>query len=146
VRWLSPAKEQRIRQLLTPEEMGDRKPSRFLRDLRSLAPDVPNDFLRSIWSSRLHHNMQAVLAGQPEGSLDAAARCADRISEVAPQPALASVDSPPPQQHRTSAGDRGPLPPVGSNQRRAGPPSHQLQGSPPLLQERPFGQQSPLPR
>jgi hypothetical protein len=76
--------------------MGDCKPSRFLRDFRSLASDVTDDFLRSIWFSRLPHNVQAVLAGQPEGSLDATARCADRISEVAPQPALASVDSPPP--------------------------------------------------
>jgi hypothetical protein len=50
---LSPSREQRIRQLLTLEEMGDRKPSQFLRHLRGLAPDVPEDFLYSIWSSRL---------------------------------------------------------------------------------------------
>jgi hypothetical protein len=31
------------------EEMGDRKPSQFLRHLKSLAPEVPDDFLRSIW-------------------------------------------------------------------------------------------------
>lgn len=95
MRRLSPSREQRIRQLLTHEEMGDRKPSQFLRHLRSLAPDVPDDFLRSIWSSRLPHNIQAILAGQPEGNLDSAARCADRISEAAPQPALASVGPPP---------------------------------------------------
>jgi hypothetical protein len=71
--------------------MGDRKPSQFLRHLRSLAPDVPKDFLFTIWSSRLPPNIQAHLACQPECSLDAAALCADRISEVAPQPVLASV-------------------------------------------------------
>jgi hypothetical protein len=43
-RRLSPSSEKRIRQLLTLE-MGDRKPSQFLRHLRSLAPDVPDDFL-----------------------------------------------------------------------------------------------------
>jgi hypothetical protein len=91
VRRLSPSREQRIRQLLTFEELGDRKPSQFLRHLRSLAPHVPDDFLRSIWSSRLPPNVQTIPALQHEGSLDAAARCADRISEVAPQPALASV-------------------------------------------------------
>jgi hypothetical protein len=53
VRRLFPSREQRIRQLLTLEEMGDRKPSQFLRYIRSLSPDVPDDFLRSIWSSRL---------------------------------------------------------------------------------------------
>jgi hypothetical protein len=36
VRRLSSSKEQRIRPLLTAEEMGDRKPSQFLRHLRSL--------------------------------------------------------------------------------------------------------------
>jgi hypothetical protein len=64
------------------EEMGDRKPSQFLR----LAPDVPDDFLRSFWSSRLPSHIQATLAGQAEGNLDSASQLADRISEVAPSP------------------------------------------------------------
>jgi hypothetical protein len=75
VRRLTSAREYRIRQLLTLEEMGDRKPSQFLRDLRSLVPD---DFLRNIWSNRLPPNIQAMLAFQPEANLDAAARCAFR--------------------------------------------------------------------
>jgi hypothetical protein len=67
---------------------------------------------------------------------------------------------PPPRQHITSAGDRGPLPPGGGTQRWAGPSSHQLhgtlphvqgpllqlQGFPPRLQEPPPGQRIPLPR
>jgi hypothetical protein len=48
----TPRIEQRIRQLLMLE-MGDCKPSQFLRHLRSLDPDVPYDFLRSTWSSWL---------------------------------------------------------------------------------------------
>jgi hypothetical protein len=87
---LSPSREERIRQFLTLE-MDDRKPSQFLRQLRSLAPDVSDDFLCSIWSSRLPPNIRAILACQPEGDLDVAGRCADRIIEVAPQPALATV-------------------------------------------------------
>jgi hypothetical protein len=94
MRQLSPSREQCIRQFLALE-MGDRKPPQFLRHLRSLAPDAPDDFLRSIWSSRLPPNMQAILAGQHEGSLDATARSTDRISEVASQPGLASVGPPP---------------------------------------------------
>jgi hypothetical protein len=39
---LSLSREQRTKQLLTFEEMGDRKPSQFLRHLRGLAPDVPD--------------------------------------------------------------------------------------------------------
>jgi hypothetical protein len=45
---LSLSREQRIHQLLTLEEMGNRKPSQFLRHLRRLAPDVPDYFLRNI--------------------------------------------------------------------------------------------------
>jgi hypothetical protein len=69
--------------------MGDRKPSPFLRLLKSLAPHVPDDFLRSICSSRLPTNIQTILAGQAEGNLDAAAQLADRIAEVAPLSATA---------------------------------------------------------
>lgn len=94
MRQLSPSREQCIRQLLTLEKMGDRKLSQFLRHLRRFALDVPDDFLRRIWSTRLPPNVQAILTCQPEGSLDDAARCADCISEVAPKPAIASVGPP----------------------------------------------------
>jgi hypothetical protein len=92
VRRLSPSSEQRIRQLLTCEEMGDRKPSHFLRYLKSLAPDVSENVLRTIWTSRLPPNIQTFLAGQNETELNAAALCADRMSEVGAQPTLSSMD------------------------------------------------------
>jgi hypothetical protein len=88
VRRLTPAREQRIHQLLTHEEISDHKPSQLLWHLRSLVPDVPDDFLRPIWASRLPPNIQVMLAFQPESSLDSA----DRASEVASQPELATVE------------------------------------------------------
>jgi hypothetical protein len=45
------SKEQRGRRLLTLEEIGDHKPSQFLRHLRSLVPDLPDYFLFTIWTS-----------------------------------------------------------------------------------------------
>jgi hypothetical protein len=45
MRRLTPSGGQRIRQLLTIEEMADRKPSQFLQHLRSLASAVSEDFL-----------------------------------------------------------------------------------------------------
>jgi hypothetical protein len=48
MRRLSTSREQRVRQLLSHEEMGERKLSQFLRNLKALAPDVPDDFLRNI--------------------------------------------------------------------------------------------------
>jgi hypothetical protein len=96
MRRLSPSKEQRSRDLLTLEELGDRKPSQILRHLRSLASKLPDVFLRSIWANRLPSNIRAVLAGQSEVELDIAARCADRIMEGALQPSIAS-DTPLPE-------------------------------------------------
>jgi len=47
VRRLSTSHEQHVRQLLSHEEMGDQKPSQFLRHLKGLAPDVPDIFFAS---------------------------------------------------------------------------------------------------
>ena len=91
IRRLSMSREQRVRQLLSHEEMGDRKPSQFLRHLKSLAPDVPTDFLRTVWASRLPPHVQAILAGQTDGNLESAAQLADKICEVTTQPTTASV-------------------------------------------------------
>ncbi|XP_023714354.1 uncharacterized protein LOC111868157 [Cryptotermes secundus] len=86
--------EQRIRQLLTVEEIGERKPSHFLRYLKRLAPEVSDNVIRSVWISRLPRNVQNFLAGQNESNLEAADLCADSISEVEAWPTLASVDEP----------------------------------------------------
>lgn len=97
---LSASQEQRTRQLLSHEELGDRKPSQFLRHLQNLAgKDVPDDFVRSLWSSRLPNHTQAIIASQAGLSLDNVAQLADKIHEVAAQPygpqvAAASVPSP----------------------------------------------------
>lgn len=83
VKRLSASHEKKVRQLLTHEELGDRKPSQFLRHLTDLAgPAVPEDFIRSIWSNRLPHNIQTVLASQPTHSLEQLADLADRIQEL----------------------------------------------------------------
>jgi hypothetical protein len=74
---LSLSREQRDHRILTLEEMGDRKPSQFLRHLRSLVPDLPDYFPRTIWTSRLPAKVQATLACHPGVELDAAADCAD---------------------------------------------------------------------
>jgi hypothetical protein len=91
VRRLSTSREQRVRQLLSHEEMGDRKPSQFLRHLKALAPDVPDEFLRTIWPSRLPSQVQGILVGQTEGSLVSASQLADKICEVTNQSTTASI-------------------------------------------------------
>jgi len=91
IRRLSTSREQCVRQLLTHEEMGDRKPSQFLRHLKSLAPDVPTEFLRTVWASRLPSHVQAILAGQTDSNIEAVAQLADRICEVMTTQVTASI-------------------------------------------------------
>jgi hypothetical protein len=83
---LSVSKEQRFLQLLRHEELGDRKPSQFLRHLRTLAGEqIPEDFLKTVWSSRLPSNLQALIASQTKASLDELAISADRVHDIVPQ-------------------------------------------------------------
>ena len=63
VRHLSTSLEQSVRQLLSHEDMVDRKTLLFLRQIKGLEPDVPDDFLRSIWASRLPPHVHEILAG-----------------------------------------------------------------------------------
>jgi hypothetical protein len=46
VKGVCPSRDhQRTHQLFTLEKMGDRKPSQFLRHLKSLAQDIPDKYL-----------------------------------------------------------------------------------------------------
>lgn len=82
---LSASREQRLRQLLSREELGDRKPSQFLRHLRNLADtDMNDEFLRTLWCDRLPKHIQTILAGWPDTPLEKLADLADKINEVTP--------------------------------------------------------------
>jgi hypothetical protein len=98
---------------------------------------MPDDLLRSIWSSRLPSHIRAALAGQPEGDFDTAFRCEDRIIKAAPQPTLARVA--PPHNNNDPWECRRSSPPSKSTSCQAGLRSLQLQ-------EPPLGQQIPLTR
>nr|XP_034834369.1 uncharacterized protein LOC117990969 [Maniola hyperantus] len=96
IRRLSVSEGQRVRQLLTEEELGDRKPSQFLRHLRSLAGNTLTDegILRQLFMRRLPLHLQTILAASAD-PLDDIAMRADKILEVAPNitatPTQASV-------------------------------------------------------
>jgi hypothetical protein len=81
IRHLSLSEEQRICQLLMHEEMGDRRPTQFLRHLRILAgPSVLSDFLCTLWTNRLLPNIQDIIATQGQAALDDVAQLADKIA------------------------------------------------------------------
>ncbi|GBP13391.1 hypothetical protein EVAR_4153_1 [Eumeta japonica] len=66
------------------EELGDRKPSQFLRHLQSLANNMPEDILKTVWLDRFSVNIQTVVAAQPSAAVEVLAEVADRVHEIAP--------------------------------------------------------------
>lgn len=93
---LSASRQLRLNQLLRNEELGDRKPSQFLRHLRDLAgSDVTDEFLKTIWTGRLPTNIQTVVASQSELKLENLADIADKVYEIAPMgpPQVASTSA-----------------------------------------------------
>jgi hypothetical protein len=94
IRRLPLSEEQRVRQLLMHEEMGDRRPTQILRHLRTLAgPSVPSDFLRTLWTKPLPPNIQAIIVKEGQAALEDVTHLADKIAEVAPSPCVAPVSS-----------------------------------------------------
>lgn len=95
IKRLTVSHQKRVKQLLTHEELGDRKPSQFLRHLSDLAgPNVPSDFLLTLWSSRLPQNIQTVIATQMDLDPDKLGELADKVYEIAPSsPQVASTSS-----------------------------------------------------
>lgn len=97
IKRLSVSRQKKVKQLLSQEELGDRKPSQFLRHLRNLAgPNIPDEFLLSIWTSRLPNNVQFIIASKPNDSLEELADLADRVYDVA-SPQIATTSAPEPQ-------------------------------------------------
>lgn len=79
--------EEKVRRLLEKEEIGDRKPSSFLRHLRTLAgPSFPEQLLHTIWINRLPHHIQGILVAQKQSSLEDSGELADKLQEISAQP------------------------------------------------------------
>ena len=92
--------QKRLRQLLTSEELGDRKPSQLLRNMRRLLGETqPADesLLGELFLQHLPTNVQAILASARIDTLEEQATMADKIMEVVPSslPFIAAVDVPP---------------------------------------------------
>lgn len=94
IKRLSTSQEAKTRRLLEQEQIGDRKPSQFLRHLRNLAgPAVPDAMIRTLWMGRLPRGMQMILATQTEQDLQKVADIADVIADstTSPAPTIAAA-------------------------------------------------------
>lgn len=92
IKRLSATHEQRLRQLLEREEIGDRTPSTFLRHLRSLgAATIPDDLIKPLWLNRLPSTIQAILTVSIDTSLDKLAELADKINESTPRGQVTAI-------------------------------------------------------
>ncbi|CAF4940687.1 unnamed protein product [Pieris macdunnoughi] len=99
-------RERKIQQFMMNEELGDRKPSQFLRHLQHLAgPTMPDKFIRTFWSSRLPPNLQTIVVSQANMELEDLADLADRIHDIvsAGQVACASSSMPASMQIQNAA-------------------------------------------
>ena len=91
------ASEQRkLQQLLTAEELGDRKPSQLLRRMQQLlgdaGPPPEGAFVRQLFLQRMPPSVRMVLASASTTlTLPQLAEMADRILEVANPPTVAPV-------------------------------------------------------
>ena len=80
--------QQEIRQLLSGEELGNRKPSELLRNMKRRAEtlNVPDNLMLELFLQRLPSSVQSILAAVSDLTLEKAAEISDRILEVTPSP------------------------------------------------------------
>lgn len=76
--------EEKLRELVSNQELGDRTPSQLLRHMRSLSEKNINDkLLGTIWSDRLPLKVQTVIASQLKTlTLDQVAEIADDVYKL----------------------------------------------------------------
>lgn len=89
--------QERIRKVLTEEELDGRKPSQLLRRMQQLIGNnsalVPDGLLKQVWIARLPVTAQAILATSDSLSLDKMAEIADKVMEVAVTSTVNAVQS-----------------------------------------------------
>ena len=94
---IADSERQKLRQLLTAEELGDRKPSQLLRKMQLLLGEkarmIDSSLLRELFLQRLPANVQMILASADSMTIDKLAEMADRIMEAA-TPTICSVSAP----------------------------------------------------
>lgn len=74
------SEQKRIQKLVSGLQLGDRKPSHLLNDLRKLKENIDDDLLKTLWMSRLPIQARSIVAAA-KGSLSELAMVADAVLE-----------------------------------------------------------------
>ncbi|XP_072166774.1 uncharacterized protein [Diadema setosum] len=94
----SESEQRRLQQLLTEEELGDRKPTQLLRRMRQLLGDrvLEDSILRQLFVQRMPTNVQQILASSSDSlTVTQVAELADRILAVTVPSFVNAVAAPP---------------------------------------------------
>ena len=78
----SVSQQKKMNKLLSDLDLGDRKPSQLLNEMRHLGPNVDETMLKTLWMQRLPMQIRSILSASDE-SLSKLAMLADIINEVA---------------------------------------------------------------
>lgn len=99
---LGASSEERVRNVLRVMDLGDKKPSQLLREMKNEARDAfPEGTLRILWIEKLPASVRATIVVSNE-SLDQIALLADKVYEVCKVSQLSVVDPPKPTEDSIS--------------------------------------------
>lgn len=92
----SMSQERRIEQLLSNEQLGDRRPSEFFRSIKQLAGasgTISDKLLINLWTRRLPQAINIAIIAQGDKSDTELTILADRIWEASHRPTIAEANS-----------------------------------------------------
>ncbi|XP_075150521.1 uncharacterized protein LOC142224625 [Haematobia irritans] len=88
------SEQKKTQKLLSDVELGDRRPTQLLSELKELAKDkVSDDFLKSLWLQRLPANVRAILQAS-NAELGDLAKLADKVMEVSDFEQVCAIEKP----------------------------------------------------
>jgi len=96
------SEEKQLRFLIAGVELGEKRPSEMLRDLRQLSGgSVSENVLQTLWLQRLPSRVQEILAVVEGVSYEKLAELADKVSDRNSNATVTTVEAQPSRHQRT---------------------------------------------